>query len=93
MQLTSRVALEDVSLGGTPVPEGTLVMAVIGAADRDPAIFRSPAASPARRRRTRRTSCRAGWAPCRYACQEEARRRRSAVWPPPRPRCAPAPSS
>ncbi|MGR6913697.1 cytochrome P450 [[Actinomadura] parvosata] len=42
VQLTSRVALEDVSLGGTPVPEGTLVMAVIGAANRDPAIFPEP---------------------------------------------------
>nr|WP_240973854.1 cytochrome P450 [Nonomuraea sp. FMUSA5-5] len=93
VQPTSRVALEDVSPAGTPVPEGTLVIAVIGAADRHPAIFRSPTASPGRRRRTRRTSCRAGWPPCRYASQAGARRRRSAVWPPPRPRCAPAPSS
>jgi cytochrome P450 len=42
VQLTVRVALEDVSLGGTPVPKGTPVMAVIGAANRDPAVFPDP---------------------------------------------------
>ncbi|WP_262380035.1 cytochrome P450 [Nonomuraea sp. PA05] len=42
VQLTSRVALEDVTLGGTPVPAGTPVMAVIGAANRDPAVFPDP---------------------------------------------------
>lgn len=42
VQLTSRVALEDVSLGGTPVPKGTMVMAVIGAANRDPTVFPDP---------------------------------------------------
>ncbi|MCP2363535.1 cytochrome P450 [Nonomuraea thailandensis] len=42
VQLTHRVALEDVSLGGTPVPRGTPVMAVIGAANRDPAVFPDP---------------------------------------------------
>ncbi|MEV0619678.1 cytochrome P450 [Nonomuraea sp. NPDC050404] len=42
VQLTSRLALEDATLGGVPVPKGTLVMAVIGAANRDPAVFPDP---------------------------------------------------
>lgn len=42
VQLTSRVALEDVTLGGEPLPRGTAVMAVIGAANRDPAVFPEP---------------------------------------------------
>ncbi|MCF6472219.1 cytochrome P450 [Nonomuraea sp. MG754425] len=42
VQLTSRVVLEDVTLGGEPLPRGTAVMAVIGAANRDPAVFPEP---------------------------------------------------
>ncbi|WP_043615364.1 cytochrome P450 [Nonomuraea candida] len=42
VQLTARVALEDTALGGVPAPKGTMVMAVIGAANRDPAVFPGP---------------------------------------------------
>ncbi|MGP4097884.1 cytochrome P450 [Nonomuraea sp. KM90] len=42
VQLTSRLTMEDVELAGVPVPKGTLVMAVIGAANRDPAAFPDP---------------------------------------------------
>ncbi|WP_235030230.1 cytochrome P450 [Nonomuraea solani] len=42
VQLTHRVALEDTELGGMPVPKGVPVMALIGAANRDPAVFPDP---------------------------------------------------
>ncbi|WP_336207482.1 cytochrome P450 [Nonomuraea sp. LPB2021202275-12-8] len=42
VQLTMRVALEDTELAGTPVPAGTHVLALIGAANRDPAAFPDP---------------------------------------------------
>ncbi|MEW9549970.1 cytochrome P450 [Nonomuraea sp. NPDC050783] len=42
VQLTGRVALRDAELGGTPVPAGTVVVALIGAANRDPAVFPDP---------------------------------------------------
>ncbi|MFC7591744.1 cytochrome P450 [Nonomuraea antimicrobica] len=42
VQLTSRVALEDAELGGVAVPKGAPVLAVIGAANRDPAVFPDP---------------------------------------------------
>ncbi|MEV4301972.1 cytochrome P450 [Nonomuraea sp. NPDC049624] len=42
VQLTSRIALEDRELGGTPVPAGTGVLVPIGAANRDPAAFADP---------------------------------------------------
>ncbi|MGW5154036.1 cytochrome P450 [Nonomuraea wenchangensis] len=42
VQLTGRVALRDAELGGTPVPAGTAVVALIGAANRDPAAFPDP---------------------------------------------------
>ncbi|MFC4118622.1 cytochrome P450 [Nonomuraea zeae] len=42
VQLTSRNALEDTELGGVPVPKGTPVLALIGAANRDPAVFPDP---------------------------------------------------
>ncbi|MET8984542.1 cytochrome P450 [Nonomuraea wenchangensis] len=42
VQLTGRVALRDAELGGTPVPAGTAVVALIGAANRDPAVFPDP---------------------------------------------------
>ncbi|WP_327088815.1 cytochrome P450 [Nonomuraea sp. NBC_01738] len=42
VQLTLRFALEDASLGGTPIPAGTPVLALLGAANRDPAVFDDP---------------------------------------------------
>jgi cytochrome P450 len=42
VQRTTRVAGEDVTIGGTRVPAGELVMTFIGAADRDPAQFDDP---------------------------------------------------
>ncbi|WP_246074984.1 cytochrome P450 [Nonomuraea terrae] len=42
VQLTARQALQDMELGGVPVPAGTRVMALIGAANRDPAVFSDP---------------------------------------------------
>lgn len=42
VQLTSRIALEDRELGGTPVPAGSAVLVPIGAANRDPAAFADP---------------------------------------------------
>jgi cytochrome P450 len=37
-----RLALVDTTLGGVPIPAGTIVMAVIGAANRDPRVFEDP---------------------------------------------------
>ncbi|WP_231618959.1 cytochrome P450 [Nonomuraea sp. SBT364] len=42
VQLTTRVALEDVELAGTAVPAGGAVLALVGAANRDPAVFADP---------------------------------------------------
>ena len=42
VQFTHRVALEDMELGGMPVPKSVPVMALIGAANRDPAVFPDP---------------------------------------------------
>ncbi|MEO3874250.1 cytochrome P450 [Nonomuraea sp. B12E4] len=42
VQLTIRNALRDADLGGVPVPRGTPVLALIGAANRDPAVFPGP---------------------------------------------------
>ncbi|HSU89190.1 MAG TPA: cytochrome P450 [Terriglobia bacterium] len=39
VQMMGRVALRDVELGGQPIPQGSKVFAVIGAANRDPAYF------------------------------------------------------
>lgn len=39
VQRTIRVALEDTELGGHPIPRGTWVVALIGGANRDPAVF------------------------------------------------------
>jgi hypothetical protein len=41
-QHTARIAPADAVLGGTPIPEGAAVMAVMGAANRDPARFFDP---------------------------------------------------
>lgn len=42
VQLTSRIADEDVEVGGTAIGKGTPVMVVIGGANRDPDMFADP---------------------------------------------------
>jgi cytochrome P450 len=42
VQLTSRVALEDVELAGIDIPKGAWVIALLGAANRDPAVYHEP---------------------------------------------------
>jgi cytochrome P450 len=42
VQLTARSALEDTELGGRHLPKGSAVLAVIGAANHDPAVFTDP---------------------------------------------------
>jgi cytochrome P450 len=42
VQRTTRIPDEDVTIGGTRVPAGEMVMTFIGAADRDPAHFADP---------------------------------------------------
>ncbi|MFC7646856.1 cytochrome P450 [Streptosporangium lutulentum] len=42
VQLTLRFALEDVELCGTPIRRGEAVMALLGAANRDPEVFADP---------------------------------------------------
>jgi cytochrome P450 len=42
VQLTDRVALEEVTLGGYSVAAGRRIVAAIGAANRDPAVFADP---------------------------------------------------
>ncbi len=42
VQLTGRVAFEDFEIGGVPVPRGTEVVMMLGAANRDPAAFPDP---------------------------------------------------
>ena len=42
VQLTARAALEDVELAGMPVRKGTQIIAVLAAANRDPAAFERP---------------------------------------------------
>jgi len=37
-----RLAVHDTSLAGVPIPAGSIVMAVIGAANRDPGVFEDP---------------------------------------------------
>ncbi|MFA1538244.1 cytochrome P450 family protein [Actinomadura monticuli] len=39
---TQRIALEDLEIAGTPVPQGSWVHVSLGAADRDPAAFETP---------------------------------------------------
>jgi cytochrome P450 len=43
VQLTARIATEDVELAGQPVAKGTEVVALIAAANRDPDVFPDPA--------------------------------------------------
>ena len=42
VQLTGRVALEDVEVGGTQVAKGESVLCLLGAANRDPAVYPDP---------------------------------------------------
>jgi cytochrome P450 len=42
VQLTGRVALEDIEVGGITVPAGTPVLCLLGAANRDPAVYPDP---------------------------------------------------
>ena len=42
VQLTGRVALEDVTVGNTPVPKGEGVLCLLGAATRDPSVYPDP---------------------------------------------------
>lgn len=42
LQLFERTAVRDVEIAGTPVPEGTKIAALLGAANRDPAVFATP---------------------------------------------------
>jgi hypothetical protein len=42
VQLTGRVALEDVTVGATAVPKGEGVLCLLGAANRDPAVYPDP---------------------------------------------------
>jgi cytochrome P450 len=42
VQLTGRVALEDIEVGGITVPTGTPVLCLLGAANRDPAVYPEP---------------------------------------------------
>ena len=49
-----RLALYDTSLAGVPIPAGSMVMAVIGAANRDPRVFEDPDRFDAGRSNARR---------------------------------------
>ena len=42
VQLTVRSALQDAEAGGVPVPRGSLVLVMVGAANRDPAAYTDP---------------------------------------------------
>ena len=42
MQLTGRTALEDVEVGGIAVAKGEAVLCLLGAANRDPAVYPDP---------------------------------------------------
>jgi cytochrome P450 len=42
VQLTGRTALEDVEVGGVAVSKGESVLCLLGAANRDPAVYRDP---------------------------------------------------
>lgn len=43
VQRTGREALEDIEVGGRPVPAGQTILTLIGGANRDPAVFERPA--------------------------------------------------
>jgi cytochrome P450 len=42
VQVTGRVALEDVKIGSTMIPKGEAVLSLLGAANRDPAVYPDP---------------------------------------------------
>lgn len=42
VQLTSRLAVEDVEIAGAVVPKGAMVITLLGGANRDPAVFPDP---------------------------------------------------
>ena len=42
VQRTGRMAADDADIGGVPIPNGTLVLGLVGAANRDPAHFAEP---------------------------------------------------
>jgi cytochrome P450 len=42
VQLTGRTALEDVSVGGVDIAKGEAVLCLLGAANRDPAVYADP---------------------------------------------------
>ena len=42
MQLTSRAAKANASLGGVDIPEGDMVIGLLGSANRDPEVFDDP---------------------------------------------------
>jgi cytochrome P450 len=42
VQMTSRIATEDVDIGGTVIPKGVPVIVAIGGANRDPDVFEQP---------------------------------------------------
>jgi cytochrome P450 len=42
VQRTGRMAMKDVEIGGVPIPAGSLVLGILGAANRDPAQFPDP---------------------------------------------------
>ncbi len=42
VQLTSRIATEDVDLNGTTIPKGAPVIVALGGANRDPEVFDEP---------------------------------------------------
>ncbi|CAA9212029.1 MAG: Putative cytochrome P450 hydroxylase [uncultured Acidimicrobiales bacterium] len=42
VQLAARVATDDLSIGGHEIPEGSVILALLGAANRDPARFHDP---------------------------------------------------
>jgi len=53
VQRTGRVVMEDVEIGGKAIPEGAIVVAVLGAANRDPAHFPDPERLDVTRRENR----------------------------------------
>jgi cytochrome P450 family 150 subfamily A5 len=49
-----RLALRDVTLAGVDIPEGSIIMALVGAGNRDPRVFEDPDRFDARRANARR---------------------------------------
>ncbi len=53
VQRTGRMTMTDVEISGTPIPKGSIVAAIIGAANRDPAQFSDPERLDVARRENR----------------------------------------